>query len=150
MTNQEKEYLEKWNDLERATECLKKEIFGLQCKIEGIQEERLRIGVIPNKNDEYLMNFQQALSGIYIEVTEENMKIRIPERLATEIEEAVTAEGFNVIDTMKVILNLRDAILLNEADLLPGDETSYNSDGMASNLIDALQWFEKSFLNYMS
>lgn len=151
MTNQEKKYLEEWDDLERATEKLKMEIFGLQCKIEGISEERLIMGVIPNKNDyEGLKNFQVALSGIYIEVTEENMKIKIPSELATEIEDAVTAEGFNVIDTMKVILNLRDAILINEAELLPGEETSYNNASMAGDLIDALQFFEKAFLNYMS
>ena len=39
MHKEEKENREKWEKLEKATDNLNKEVFGLRCKIEGIRAE---------------------------------------------------------------------------------------------------------------
>ena len=99
MCKEVQEYREKLGKLEQATQELKKEIFGMQCKIKGViackkQEDNAESWV------KDLDDFQLALGKIEIEMTEVNVKFCIPDYFLGSKGGVVATYDFNVISIM--------------------------------------------------
>ena len=146
---EQKDYRKKWGELEKATDNLNKEIFGLRCKIEGIRAE---IADIPyagyHEREKHLMELEERLSEIKVLVTEEDLQIRIPKEFAS-ITSVYGVEEFDPVNVIRVMFNLSATVQRAEAEILPGDETSYSEKGICGSLIDAIFEFEVAFLNYI-
>lgn len=148
MCKEVKEYRKKWRNLEEATINLKKEIFGLACKVEGV--------IVAKENDELskswcesLDKMKLALNQIKVEVSEDKFEFWIPEYFLRGESGTIGTVDFNVIGTMKILKNLKISIISFEALTLPGEQTSYHNHGLATNLLKAISEFEDAFLEYM-
>ena len=147
MCKEVEEYRKKWRKLEDATTNLKKEIFGLACKIEGV--------IVSKENDELskswcenLDEMKLALNQIKIEVSEDEFEFYIPEYFLKGKASVIGAFDFNVIGTMKILKTLKSSIISDEALTLPGKESSYHNYGLAKDLLKAISEFENAFLEY--
>lgn len=148
MCKEVEEYREKWRKLEESTTNLKKEIFGLACKVEGV--------IVAKEKDEVskswceiLDKMEVALNQIKVEVSEEEFEICIPEYFFRGKASVVGTFDFDVIGTMQILKTLKNGIISDEALILPGKESSYHNYGLATDLLRAISEFEDAFIEYM-
>lgn len=146
MCGQEQEYREKWSALEAATKELQKQIFGLQCKIEGVCTERETVEYDEALKE--LKEFRTKLGEIQIDITEEALHILFPDYFVKKEDTRIISE-FNVLYVIDSTLQLAQTIREKEVKLLPGEVTSYEQKGLAADLLDAILNFQDKFLEYM-
>lgn len=148
MCKEEKEYLEKWGRLQDATEELKKEIYGMRCRLEGI------IACKENEKDtetwvEALGMFYSALGGIKIEIEEERFNFFMPEYFLGTEGGVIGTFDWNVNTVIEILNNIRNTIIANQKFYLVGLNYGCCEYGIVSSLVYAISDFEESFLNYI-
>lgn len=148
MLKEVEEYRKKWGNLEDATTNLKKEIFGLACKIEGVIASKEKDEFSKSWREE-LYEMKLALNQIKIEVSEDEFKFYIPEYFLKGKSGVLCTYDFNVIGTIQILKTLKSSIISYEALTLPGKESSYHNYGLAKSLLKAISEFENAFLEYM-
>lgn len=148
MCKEEKEYLEKWGRLQDATEELKKEIYGMRCKIKGVIECKKQ-KKLTELSIESLDKFDLALGAIKIEIEEESFNFFIPEYFLGTEGGVIGINSWNVIAVIKMLKCIAKTILAEETISLPGENSSYHGYGLAKDLLIAISDFEDAFLDYM-
>lgn len=148
MCKEVQKYREKLGKLEQATQELKKEIFGMQCKIKGVIACKKQEGNAESWVKE-LDDFELALEKIEIEMTEENVKFCIPDYFLGGKSGVVATYDFNVISIIKMLKCIRNVVFAKETLSLPGEKSSYHGYGLAKDLLRAISNFEDAFLCYM-
>ena len=139
-------YRRNWRNLELATENLKKQLFGLQCKLEGVEAE-INAKLHPWEECgrvKQLKEAEKAVSNIKIQVTEENLYIAIPNILGERRGKSLIVENFDVREVIYVISELKVMLTFIECRILPVSEKSLLAD-----LNAAIFGFESAFQTYM-
>lgn len=151
-SNYKEEKRKLWEKLEKATYNFHKESYGLQCIVKGVIEEK-------KSNDKKglsrqwidgLDNFRLALSEIKLELTMGSMEFSLPSYfISFSNSSTVGIYEYNVAATIILLKKIRKAVISVEGGSLPGDNTAYQSYGLASQFLNALSDFEDCFLEYV-
>lgn len=134
-----------YKKLEKAAQNFMKETYGLQCKVEGVIEERKY-----NSGDvTELLKLINALSEIKLDYIDGSMELFVPAFFMFD----------SISKSVKIFDNSEDAlILLNrimskivniEISILPGNNTSTSLNNFSSKFLVALTEFKDCFLEYV-
>ncbi len=152
LNNKEKRQ-ELWKKLEEATQNFHKEIYGLQCIVEGVIEEKKsndKKGLSKQWIDD-LDKFRLALSGINLNLTMNSMEFWLPSYFLTYTKSStIGIYEYDTASTIILLKKIRRAVIAIEGGSLPGDNTAYQSHGLASQFLRALSDFEDCFLDYVN
>ena len=149
--NDEQRKRELWEKLEIATQNFRKELYGLQCIVTGVIEEK-------KSNDkehlskqwiDRLDEFKLALSKIKLELTMNSMEFQLPTYFQVYTSSSVIGVlEYNTASTIILLNKIKKAVISVEGCSLPGDNTAYESYGLTSQFLIALSDFEDCFLEY--
>ena len=97
-----------------------------------------------------LDKFTVALSEVKLELTMDSMEFYVPSYFSTFSSSSVVGiYEYNAAATIILLKKLRKAVISFEGNSLPGNNTAYNSYGLATNFLRALSDFEDCFLEYV-
>lgn len=142
MYKEEREYREKWYNLESATQELKKEIYGFACKVEGVIAQR---NIEQNYFDSLLQDLVIALKGINIEISEESCIFTISEYFLKSTLGTISVNTFSYIEVACMLKSLEDTVINSEKIMLPN--MCYHKP-LSEDLIKAIAKFKNAFLYY--
>lgn len=144
---------EQWRVLTVATNNLKKQAFGLQCRIEGViaqQQEMMQREEIANSEKLQILKFwRSSLANVRVVLTEqedkEDIEIVFPEMVKLEGKKS-RIQYLEVEQIFEFSLKVKQEVRFLEP-FLP--QSTYNKKLLTDDLIQAIETFEMAALNYI-